>query len=340
MLLQGMVLSGIAAAVLIASALLIAYNQNLEVVNRAESSQTKPIVVTSIAPIANIIKNVGGDRIDIISIVPSSEDSHTFIPSVTDEVIIKTKADLVIINGLGLETAIEAAAKQSENSQLRLLKLGDRTVSREQWEFDNSFPESGGIANPHLWLNVQYAMKYAELVRDELSLADPENAEYYDANTELYLAQLRQLDDTIMTAVATIPEENRKLVTYHDSFPYFAKRYGFEVVAALQPAHFGEPTESEIAGIVAQIRTENVPAIFASEVFPNGVTQRIAEEANVEVVRTLRDDVLPGEIGASQNTYVGMMVSNVRTTVAALGGDPTALEEIDPSNTFQKWTGS
>lgn len=330
---------GIIAAVVIAAVFVVAYNQNIASTSRsASSTQGKLLVVTSIAPIANIIENVGGEQVDILTIVPERRDSHTFKPTVTDQVIIKTRADLVIINGLGLETSIEEAANQSENPKLRLLKLGDRTITREQWEFDNSFPESNGVPNPHLWLNVQYAMKYAELVRDELSMSDPANAEYYDSNTDLYLERLALLDEAIIEAVSTIPEQNRKLVTYHDSFPYFAKRYGFKVVAALQPAHFGEPTEAEIAAIIAQIKAEGVPAIFASEVFPNGVTQEIARDADVEIIRTLRDDVLPGALGASQRTYVGMMVANVRTMVSALGGDVTALEEIDASNTFQQKT--
>ena len=105
-------------------------------------------------------------------------------------------------------------------------------------------------------------------------------------------------------------------------------------LAALQPSHFGEPTEAELAGIIAQIKAENVPAIFASEVFPNGVTDEIADGAGVQVVRTIRDDVLPGSVNASQHTYVGMMLANARTIVTALGGDATSLEEIDASNTF------
>jgi ABC-type Zn uptake system ZnuABC Zn-binding protein ZnuA len=326
---------GVIAAVLVMAVAIAAYNQPFIAPTSSASNQENLLVVTSISPIASIIKNIGGNKIDILQIVPEREDSHTFALSVTDGVIIKTRADLVIINGLNLESTIEDAARQSTNPQLRILKLADNTITREQWMFDNSFPEEQGNPNPHLWLNVRYAIKYAELIRDELSTADPINAAYYVSNAEAYLQRLERLDEIIAQSVQTIPEENRKLVTYHDSFPYFAERYSFEMVAALQPAHFGEPTEAEVVGIIAQIRAENVPAVFASEVFPNDVTQRIAEEADVEVVRTLRDDALPGNVGASQHTYLGMMVSNVRTMVAALGGDATLLEEYDPSDMYQ-----
>src|SRR5437867_8942700 len=296
------------------------------------SDKRDPLVVTSFAPIANIVEDVGGDRIEILRIIPDSEASHTFKLSVTDGIIIKTRADIVIINGLGLEDA----ARESTNPKLKLLKLADSVITRDEWIFDNSFPEEKGNPNPLLWLNVEYATKYTELVRDELSMVDPENAEYYDSNADRYLQLLRQLYTAIAHSVQTIPLENRKLVSYHDSLPYFAKRYGLEVVAALQPADFGEPTKDEITAIIHQINAEKVPAIFASEVFPNDVTERIASEAHVEVVRTLRDDSLPGQLNDFQHTYVGMMVANVRTIVTALGGDASGLEDIDPGNTYQR----
>lgn len=292
------------------------------------------IVVTSVAALENIIRNVGGDRVDILRIVPEGEDSHTFNLSVTQRVIISTNADIVIVNGLGLETSIENAVVGSENKNLRLLRLAESTISREEWMFDFSFPEEGN-PNPHLWLDVRHTMRYAELVRDELSEADPNNAGYYAENTERYLALLRQLDGVVAESIQTIPPENRKLLTYHDSWPYFAKRYGLEVIGAVQPANFGEPTEEEISMIVQQIREEKVPAIFESEVFPSDVIERIASEAGVDVVEALRDDTLPGDISSPEHTYVGMMVNNVSTMVTALEGDASALEDIDPRNTFQ-----
>jgi ABC-type Zn uptake system ZnuABC Zn-binding protein ZnuA len=327
----------IGAVVVGAIGLVAAYNQLVIAPtppSLATGKESPLIVATSVAPIANIIKNVGGDKVQILQFIPDGIDSHTFKLSATDGVIVKTKANIVVINGLNLEVAIEEAAIQSQNSKLTTIKLADKTISHDEWIFDNSFPEENGNPNPHLWLNVVYAEKYAEIIRDGLSTVDPENAEYYDLNTDRYLDRLHQLDAAIMDSIQTIPPENRKLVTYHDSWPYFAKHYGLEVVIALQPANFKEPTQEEIAQIIAQTQNERVPAIFASEVFPNDVTEQIASEAHVEVVRTLRDDALPGEPDASQHTYVGMMVANVRTMVSALGGDPSALEEIDPGDTY------
>ncbi|HEX7033060.1 MAG TPA: metal ABC transporter substrate-binding protein [Nitrososphaera sp.] len=297
------------------------------------TSVEKLNVITSVAPITNIVRNIGGDRIELTGLVPEGVNSHTFQLTPSDAILVRN-ADLVIINGLHLEVDFERVVEAAGNPDLQVLRLADNTITMDQWVFDFSFPEEKGDPNPHLWLNVAYAMNYAELVRDRLVEMDPANADYYSSNAEKYLALLQELDQGIMQAVQTVPPENRKLVTYHDSWAYFAPRYGMTVVGAVQPSDFGEPTPQEVARIIDQIRVEGVPAIFASEVFPSKVIDQIAREANVQVVETLRDDDLPGEPGDPENTYVGMMVANVRAMVVSLGGNIDALEGIDPNNTY------
>lgn len=301
-----------------------------------DTSSTKKLsVITSVAPITNIVRNIGGERIDLTGIVPEGVNSHTFQLTPSDAILVRN-ADLVIINGLHLEVDFERVVEAAGNSDLHLLRLADNTITREQWIFDFSFPEQEGDPNPHLWLNVAYAMRYAELVRDKLVELDPANAAYYSSNAERYLALLQDLDRGIMEAVQTVPPENRKLVTYHDSWAYFAPRYGMTVIGAVQPSDFGEPTPQEVARIIDQIRAEGVPAIFASEVFPSRVVDQIAMEANVQVVETLRDDDLPGEPGDPENTYVGMMLDDMRAMLVSLGGNVDALEGIDPSDTYER----
>lgn len=309
------------------------YSAGNDTVSAAAPADSRLKVVTSVAPITNIVRNIGGERIQLTGIVPEGVNSHTFELTPSGAVVVRD-ADLVIINGLHLETDFERMVEASGRPDLQLLRLADNTVTREQWVFDFSFPEEGGDPNPHLWLNVAHAMKYAQLVRDKLIEMDPENAGYYSSNADRYLALLQKLDQRIMQSVQTIPEENRKLVTYHDSWAYFAPRYGMTVIGAVQPSDLGEPTPQEVARIIDQIRAERVPAIFASEVFPSKVVDQIAREANVQIVETLRDDDLPGEPGSSENTYVGMMLSNMRTMIPALGGNVDALAGIDPGNTY------
>ena len=308
-------------------------NSTLANSNTNNTSDNKLKVVSSVAPITNIIKNIGGDIIELTGLVPEGINSHTFELTPSDAVTVGS-ADLIIINGLHLEVDFERVIEAASNPELQLLRLADNTITRDQWIFDFSFPQEQGNPNPHLWLNVAHAMKYAELIRDKLIEMDPQNADYYSSNAERYLAVLQNLDQGIMQAVQTIPLENRKLVTYHDSWAYFSPRYNMTVIGAVQPSDFGEPTPQEVARIIDQLRTERVPAIFASEVFPSTVVDQIAREANVQVVETLSDDDLPGELGAPENTYVGMMLENMRTMITALGGNVSSLEGIDPRNTY------
>src|SRR5205085_10564 len=127
---------------------------------------------------------------------------------------------------------------------------------------------------------------------------------------------------------------NRKLLTYHDSFAYFAPRYGMTVIGAIQPADFAEPSPKEVADLINQIKAEGVPAIFGSEVFPSKVLDQIGREAGVQYIDTLRDDDMPGDPAAPEHTYFGMMLEDVATMTGALGGDPSALAAVDAANTF------
>ena len=292
-------------------------------------------VITSISPITNIVKNVGGDRINLTGLVPEGVNSHTFelVPS---DVIKLNEADLVIINGLFLEDNIEKAVNETlkKNPNIQLLKLGDNTVNSTDWIFDFSFPKEQGHPNPHLWLNVAYAMQFVNLTRDKLIEMDPNNTDYYDDNANRYVNLLKQLDEGIKSSVETMPPENRKLVTYHDSWAYFDPRYNMTVIGAVQPSDFSEPSPLDIAKLIDQIKNEKVPAIFASEVFSNKIVDQIAKESNVSIVETLRDDALPGNIDDNNHTYVGMMIENMKNMVIPLGGNIEKLNALNPGNTF------
>jgi manganese/iron transport system substrate-binding protein len=299
------------------------------------TSTEKLDVVTSVSPITNIVKNVAGEKITLIGLVPEGVNSHTFelVPS---DVVKIYDADLVIIDGLGLEVNVEDVVDQAQNTNpdLQILKLGDNTITPDQYVFDFSFPEEAGDPNPHIWLSVPYAMKFANLTRDKLIDMDRANADYYTENNDRYITKLKQLDKGIMKTVQTVPEENRKLLTYHDSWAYFAPRYGMVIIGAIQPSDFGQPTPREVASLIDQIKAENVPAIFGSEVFPTEVVDQIANEANVQIVGTLSDDDLPGDPGDSQNSYVGMMLENMENMLTPLGGNVSALSNIDPADTY------
>lgn len=296
-------------------------------------AQARLKVVTTVAPIANIALNVGGDRIELTQIIPDGTDSHTFEPSPADARAL-AEADLIVANGLHLETSTLALAEANRKPDGRILLLGDNTITRDEWVFDFSFPEDKGDPNPHLWMNPVYGMRYAELIRDQLVELDPANADYYQENTRRFLERGQQVDQAIAQAIQTIPPQNRKLLTYHDSFAYFAPRYGMTVIGAIQPADFSEPSPQEVAALIEQIRSVGVPAIFGSEVFPSKVLDQIARESGVQYVQTLRDDDLPGPPDAPEHTYYGMLLEDVATMTEALGGDPSPVKAVDPSNTY------
>jgi ABC-type Zn uptake system ZnuABC Zn-binding protein ZnuA len=288
-------------------------------------------VVTTVSPITNIVKNVGGDRVFVTGIVPEGTNSHTFEPAPADAAVME-EAEIVFINGLHLEEPTRELAKANVGEGVPVVELADRTISEDEYIFDFSFPESEGFPNPHLWTNPPYAKEYAEIVRSELSKLDPEGASTYQENFDVFARRLDRLDEAVRVVTATVPEEDRKLLTYHDSFPYFAREYGWEVVGAIQPSDFAEPTPQEVVELIEQIRAEELPAIFGSEVFPSPVLEQIAAETGATYVDDLRDDDLPGDVGDPDHSYLSLMVFDFTTIVRALGGDPSVLQGIDVTN--------
>jgi zinc/manganese transport system substrate-binding protein/manganese/iron transport system substrate-binding protein len=284
-------------------------------------------VATSVAPITDIVRQVGGDAIEVTGVIPEGRDSHTYEPAPSDARILSS-ADVIIMNGLHLETPIQKLALKVKKTKAPIFELGEAAITRDDWQFDFSFPKEKGNPNPHLWVDIAFAGRYAEITRDRLSRVDPAHARIYAANTTAYLAKLSRLDNAAFACVASIPAANRKLVTYHDSFAYFAPRYGMQVIAAVQPADFAEPAPKDVAAIIDQLRLEKVPAIFGSEVFPSPVLEQIAREAGAKYVTDLRDDELPGEPNTPGHTYVAMMVNNLTEIVGGLGGDPRCASNV------------
>lgn len=298
---------------------------------RPSSGQAKLNVVTTVSPLANLIFNVGGEHINLSGIVPEGTNSHTFEPAPSDAVKL-AEADLIFINGLHLEEPTLRMAEANKNADAEIILLGEQTVAPDEYVFDFSFPEEGGFPNPHLWLNPLHALRYAEIVRDALIARDPTNADAYRTNFEALSERILALDEAIAETIETIPPENRRLLTYHDSWAYFAPRYGLTVIGAIQPSDFAEPSAREVADLITQVREQQVQAIFGSEVFPSPVLEQIARETGVTFVDQLRDDDLPGQPGEARHSYMGMMTHNVRVMTEALGGDPSLVEALDTSN--------
>ncbi|MFM8310668.1 MAG: metal ABC transporter substrate-binding protein [Ilumatobacteraceae bacterium] len=294
----------------------------------AQPAGERLAIATTVAPITSIVANIVGGLADITGIVPEGTNSHTFEPPPSVAATL-AGADVVFVNGLVLEEPTKdlAAANMADGSVL--CELGTSILPVADYVYDFSFPKDGGKPNPHLWTNPPMAEQYALLVRDVMARLDPANADAYMANAVAYVAKLDALDAAVRSATETVDPSNRKLLTYHDAYAYFARTYGWDVIGAIQPSSFDEPTPKEIADLIAQVRESGVPAIFGSEVFPSPVLEQIGNETGVQYVDVLRDDDLPGEPGDPEHSFLGLMRFDYVTMVEALGGDASALIALD-----------
>ena len=305
----------------------------------ADREDTRLKVVTTVSPITSIVENIGGPRISLEGVVPEGVNSHTFEPTPSMAKLM-AGADLIIINGLFLEEPTLALAESNKKDDVVILALGDRSVTPDEWQFDFTFPESAGHPNPHLWPDPNLGLRYAELAQARLAALDPDNAAYYAGNLEIFRGKVEKMDQAIRAAVATVPEGNRKLLTYHDSWAYFAKQYGMEVIGAVQPSNFSQPSVREVAELIDQVKELGLPAVFGSEVFSSDVLEAIASEADAQFIDDLADDDLPGKPGDPGHTYLGLMKQNLAAMIPALGGDASAVAGLDIGNVFDGASGA
>jgi ABC-type Zn uptake system ZnuABC Zn-binding protein ZnuA len=334
-------------------------------------------VAATTSVIRDLVEQVGGDRVEVTSIVPIGGSPETFQPSPGDAGRI-SEAEVVFENGFGLDDWIEDLVESAGNEDQIVVEVsegledehGDEEVhegeehgdehgdeehadehgdeehsdehgdeghsdeehsdeehsdeehSDEEHSDEEHAEEAGGHAHehaegdPHFWLDVGHAEHYVEVIRDTLVEADPDGAEEYEANAEEYLATLGELDGYIAEQAESIPEENRKLVTTHEAFAYFAEAYGFELEGSIIQNPEAEPSSREVAEVVTRIEDENIPAVFTEPQFSGGLADTIAQEADVEVYELYSDTLVEDETG---DTYEAMMRTNIDRLVEGLG---------------------
>lgn len=285
-------------------------------------------VVTTVAPITSITAAVAGDRATVEGLVPEGTNSHTFEPPPSAAVEL-SEADLVLVNGLQLEDPTMELAEATMSDSAELVELGTTVLPESEYVYDFSFPEEDGKPNPHLWTDPTWAIRYAEVVREALVDVDPAGEATYDANLAAFTEQATALSDALRADQESVPEEDRVLLTYHDAYAYFARSYGWTVIGAIQPESFDEPTPREVAALIDQIETEQVPTIFGSEVFPSAALEEIGRATGARYEDTLRDDDLPGEPGDPEHSWLGLMRENYVTMITGLGGEAPELEALD-----------
>jgi ABC-type Zn uptake system ZnuABC Zn-binding protein ZnuA len=263
-------------------------------------------VVTTTTVFADIVQNVGGSRVAATSIIPPGVGPEDYEPK-PDDAKKLTDAKLIVSNGVGLDEFLDRLLASGSGGQTAHLVLGDGipvlTVDGEQ--------------NPHFWLDPTLVKQYylPAIVR-KLTELDPDGKATYDANVASYGAQLDALDTDLKARIATIPEVNRKLVTFHDAFPYFAKHFGFQLVGVILANVGQDPSAADLAALVEKVKAAGVTAVFSEAQFSPKLSQTLAQEAGIKrVVTTLYNDALGP---APADTYLGLMRWNVDQIVAAL----------------------
>ncbi len=288
------------------------------------------LVATTVSPMTSIAANIGGDLVDVQGIVPEGTNSHTFEPDPSVAGLL-SDADLILVNGLKLEDPTLELAQANKRPETEIVEVGNEVLPESEYIYDFSFPKADGKPNPHLWTDPVLAGEYATVMAKKFSELDPGNAATYDANLKAFLARTTALAKALETDQATVPG-GIKLVTYHDAYAYVGQRYGWDVVGAIQPSNFAEPTPSEVAALIDQVKAEKVSAVFGSEVFPSPVLEEIANEAGAQYIDDLRDDDLPGEPGDPEHSFLGLMRFDYQTIIEGLGGQAPTLKALDVSD--------
>ncbi len=275
--------------------------------------------VATTGMIADIVRNVGGERVEVTQLMGAGVDPHLYAATEGD-VLTLSEADIIFYNGLNLEARMGEVFARMGGTQA-VVAVGESVPESERL----ADPRYEGQPDPHVWMNVQHWMKATDAVRDALIALDPAGAETYQANAGAYRAELERLDAAVEEAIQRIPADQRVLVTAHDAFQYYGQRYGIEVFA---PQGISTQSEAGVEDIRQTIRlmvSRRIPAIFVETSVPPDVVEAIIEGARaeghtVEIGGELFSDAM-GEPGTPVGTYVGMIQHNTDVIVGALAGE-------------------
>ncbi|MDQ8728953.1 metal ABC transporter substrate-binding protein [Bradyrhizobium sp. LHD-71] len=278
-------------------------------------AQDKLKLVASFSIIADFARNVGGDRIDISTLVGPGSDAHVYTPTPADARNVAA-AKLVIVNGLGFEGWLARLVKSAGNKST-IVTATKGIAARKDKTDAHGHGHDHGDADPHAWQSVANAKVYVANIRDALVAADPAGAADYRANAEGYLAKLDALDREVRDAMVQIPAERRKVISTHDAFGYFADAYGIAFIAPQGVSTEAEATARDVARIITQIRAQKIPAVFLENVSDPRLMRRVSQESGAKLGGTLFSDALTDEKGSAP-TYIDMIRYNIKALTSAL----------------------
>lgn len=262
-------------------------------------------VVASFSILGDFVRNVGGDRVNVTTLVGADSDVHVYTPATADAKRV-ADAKLVIVNGLGLEGWLPRLV-QSSGSKAQIVTASAGIAPLKL----------GSAADPHAWQSVRNVKIYVADITNALAAADPDDAEFFRAQAGVYQEKLEALDREVREAVATIPAERRKVISTHNAFGYFAAEYGIQFVAPVGVSTETEPSARDIAAIIGQIKAQKIPAVFLENISDDRLIRQIAAETGAKVGGILISDGLTGEKGPAP-TYIDMVRHNIKALTSAL----------------------
>lgn len=294
----------------------------------APSAEAAPRqVVATFSVLGDMVKEVGGPDVHVATLVPPGGDAHVYQPKPGDAKAI-ARADLVVVNGLGMEGWIDrliaasgykgriATASESVRPQTM---ADDDAADVEHADHDAKTDDSKPhiVTDPHAWQNVANGAIYIRNIATALGAMDPDHAPAYEARAKAYLAQLKELDAWVKAQIATVPPEKRRVITSHDAFGYFATAYGIGFLAPLGLSTEADPSAAHVGALIKQMRAEHIRALFIENMTDPRLVQQLAREAGAVVGGTLYSDSL-SKAGGPADTYVKMFRHNVPAMVAAM----------------------
>lgn len=318
----------------VAGALALGLSLPLALPAAAQDATKKIPVVASFSILGDLVKEVGGDRVAVTTLVGPNGDAHVFQPAPADAKKVAA-AQIVFVNGLGFEGWIDRLVKASgTKAEIVVATKGitpremadedeDDHAAQGHKDHDHDHAKKGehdhdhGGTDPHAWQSVANAEIYVANIRDALIAADPAGKAAYEANASAYTAKLEALDAQVKAAMAAIPESRRRIITSHDAFGYFGAAYGVEFIAPQGVSTESEASAKDVARIIRQIKAENIPAVFMENISDPRLVKRIAKETQAKIGGELFSDALSDDKGPA-STYIDMMKNNITQLSSAL----------------------
>ncbi|RUU29561.1 MAG: metal ABC transporter substrate-binding protein [Mesorhizobium sp.] len=285
----------------------------------ASAALAEPLkVVASFTIIADFAKNVGGDRINLTTIVGPDGDAHVYEPSPADAVAM-AGADVVLINGLHFEGFLQRLVDASATKATIAVLTKDVTPINFKPEFADADAAEGADTDPHAFQSIANAKIYVKNIADAFCTADAEGCDSYKANAAAYTTKLDAVEGEVKAAIQSIPEEKRVVITSHDAFGYFEKAYGLTFLAPEGVSTESEPSAADVAKLVSQVKQDKAAAVFIENITNARLIEQIASETGIKVGGTLYSDALSQPDGPA-STYIDLMHNNIAQIKGAILG--------------------